>query len=68
MKFKRIIAGILGVVLSWVMVLWPVRAMASVTHMGIHEQVILGDEDDDVLPPPPYTIPTPDSYTPGTGG
>ncbi|GEM_PF-6153460 len=69
MKVKRIIAGMLGVILSWMMVFWPARVMAQVTHMGIHKQVIMGDDDDDdILPPPPYTVPRPESYTPGTGG
>ncbi len=67
MKFKGVIAAILGIILSWVMVFWPVRVMASTTHIGIYKQLIMDDEDDD-LPPPPYTIPCPDSYTPGSGG
>lgn len=68
MKFKRRVVGVLGIILSWVMVLWPIRTMAAFENLDIHNQVILGDEDDDELPPPPYTIPSPESFTPGTGG
>ncbi len=68
MRFKRIIAAIVGVTISWMLVTWPVRAMAKVSKLNVHNQMVMGDDDDDPLPPPPFWIPTPDSYTPGGNG
>ncbi len=68
MRFKRIIAALMGIAVSWSVLSWPIKAIAKPAKFGIHKQVILDDDDDDDLPPPPWWIPTPDSYTPGGNG
>ncbi len=69
MKFRRIIAALVGVAVSWTVLYWPVKALAKPAKIGIQNQMIMGDDDDDdKLPPPPWWVPTPDSYTPGGNG